>query len=66
MSTMEHFCVATLDNGKQCDFFVLDNTRRGQPCPIHGDDYMSHHCDEEPDYNDSRDERDDIEEDDDG
>jgi hypothetical protein len=67
MACMEHSCTATLDSGKQCDFFVMDNTRRGQPCPHpdHGFDYMSHHWDEEPDHNDSRDERDDIEGDDD-
>jgi hypothetical protein len=64
MGCMTHECIATLDNGKRCDFVVIDNTRRGQPCPHkdHGFDYMSHYCDEVADHNDSRDERDEQDE----
>lgn len=62
---MTHECIATCDDGQRCDFFVMDNTRRGQPCPQHGWDYINHFCDETPDHHDSRDERDDIEGDDD-
>jgi hypothetical protein len=58
MACMTHECIATLDNGKRCDFFVMDNTRRGQPCPVHGWDYINHFCDEVPDHNDRRDDSD--------
>lgn len=45
MACMDHCCIAP-----GCDYWMADNTRYGKPCPKHGEEWMRHYFDEQPDY----------------